>query len=75
MKLSVIAAGISLAISAHASFAFDLKSADVKPGGRLSDQQVANAFGCSGGNLSPQLTWKNPPKGTKSQIPPAKPVA
>ena len=66
MKLSVIAAGISLAISAHASFVFDLKSADVKPGGRLSDQQVANAFGCSGGNLSPQLTWKNPPKGTKS---------
>ena len=66
MKLSVIAAGIFLVISVQTSFAFDLKSADVKPGGRLSDQQVANAFGCSGGNQSPQLTWKNPPKGTKS---------
>ena len=66
MKQSVITAGLCLAVSAQVSLAFDLKSADMKPGGRLSEQQVANAFGCNGGNLSPQLTWKNPPKGTKS---------
>ena len=66
MKLSVITAGHCLAVSAQVSFAFDLKSAEMKPGSRLSEQQVANGFGCSGGNLSPQLTWSNPPKGTKS---------
>lgn len=66
MKPSVIIAGVCLAASVQASLAFDLKSADMKPGGRLAEPQVANAFGCNGGNLSPQLTWNNPPKGTKS---------
>lgn len=27
---------------------------------------VFNGFGCSGDNLSPQLSWNNAPKGTKS---------
>ena len=66
MRLSIIAAGICLAVSSQVSLAFDLTSTDMKAGGRLSEQQVANAFGCSGANLSPQLAWKNPPEGTKS---------
>jgi hypothetical protein len=66
MKPSAITAGIFLAVSAQTSIAFDLKSADLKRGATLSEQQVANGFGCTGGNLSPQLSWNSPPKGTRS---------
>lgn len=45
-----------------------LKSADVKPGATLTDQQVFNGFGCSGANVSPQLSWSGAPEGTKSFV-------
>lgn len=45
--------------------AFTLSSPDIKPGGRISEAQVFNGFGCSGGNISPALSWKHPPAGTK----------
>lgn len=32
----------------------------------LSQTHFANGFGCAGGNLSPEISWKNAPKGTKS---------
>ncbi len=38
-------------------------------GGTLSQKQFASAaagFGCTGGNLSPQLSWSHLPAGTKS---------
>jgi Raf kinase inhibitor-like YbhB/YbcL family protein len=47
---------------------FALKSADVKPDSMLGDQQVFNGFGCSGANVSPQLSWTDPPAGTKSFV-------
>jgi Raf kinase inhibitor-like YbhB/YbcL family protein len=34
--------------------------------GQLSVNEVFNGFGCSGKNVSPQLSWENAPKGTKS---------
>ena len=43
---------------------FSLKSKDLL--GQLSQNQVFNSFGCSGKNMSPQLTWENAPKETKS---------
>ena len=43
---------------------FTLKSNDI--GGQITNQQVFNDFGCAGKNISPQLSWKNAPKGTKS---------
>ncbi|MBS1582678.1 MAG: YbhB/YbcL family Raf kinase inhibitor-like protein [Bacteroidetes bacterium] len=43
---------------------FTLKSADV--GGQATEKQVFNSFGCTGQNLSPQLSWENAPAGTKS---------
>lgn len=43
---------------------FTLKSADV--GGQATEKQVFNGFGCSGANVSPQLSWENVPEGTKS---------
>ncbi|MEO8588778.1 MAG: YbhB/YbcL family Raf kinase inhibitor-like protein [Flavobacteriales bacterium] len=35
-------------------------------GGQATMDQVYNSFGCTGSNVSPQLSWKNAPEGTKS---------
>lgn len=43
---------------------FTLSSPDIA--GQLSSKQVFNGFGCSGENISPKLSWKNAPEGTKS---------
>ncbi len=43
---------------------FTLKSKDL--GGQATIQQVFNGFGCTGGNISPELHWENAPEGTKS---------
>ncbi|MFY9071474.1 YbhB/YbcL family Raf kinase inhibitor-like protein [Aliarcobacter butzleri] len=43
---------------------FTLTSSDLK--GQLTKKQEFNGFGCSGENISPQLSWENAPKGTKS---------
>ena len=43
---------------------FTLTSRDIS--GQLSGDQVFSGFGCTGGNLSPQLSWGNAPEGTKS---------
>lgn len=53
-------------IMANLSFAqtFTLKSKDI--GGQMTLQHVLNGFGCTGQNLSPQLSWENAPAGTKS---------
>ena len=43
---------------------FTLKSKDV--GGQATNKQVFNGFGCTGENVSPQLSWENAPADTKS---------
>lgn len=43
---------------------FTLDSEDIS--GQLSEHQVYNAFGCSGNNISPHLSWHNAPRNTKS---------
>lgn len=55
-----------LPLAAYAAGKFTLESAEVKPNVKIADKQVYNSFGCSGGNVSPSLTWTNPPPGTKS---------
>lgn len=45
---------------------FTLASPQIKPGGRIADEQVFNGFGCQGANLSPALQWKGAPADTKS---------
>jgi Raf kinase inhibitor-like YbhB/YbcL family protein len=45
---------------------FTLTSPDIAPGGKIAEAQVYNSFGCSGGNVSPALSWSNAPAGTKS---------
>ncbi len=55
-----------LPFCAFAAGKFTLESAEVKPNQKIADAHVFKGFGCDGGNLSPSLTWKNAPQGTKS---------
>ncbi len=43
-----------------------LTSPDIAPGAKIADEQVFNSFGCTGGNISPALSWSGAPTGTKS---------
>jgi len=54
-----------LGCSLNAS-AFQLTSNDIQEGSRMAAKFSANTFGCTGNNTSPQLNWKDAPKGTKS---------
>lgn len=45
---------------------FELSSTDVAAGAPIAQKFVFNGFGCTGGNVSPALGWKNAPAGTKS---------
>ncbi len=64
---ALAAAALTLAGAAVAADgAFTLQSSAVTPNGALSNDQVYNGFGCSGGNVSPALAWSGAPKGTRS---------
>jgi Raf kinase inhibitor-like YbhB/YbcL family protein len=41
-------------------------SADLKDGATMANEQVLKGFGCTGGNVSPALSWSGAPAGTKS---------
>ena len=60
--------GLMGILSATSTFAagFTLKSTDVAPKATFSNAQVFNGFGCSGSNISPQLSWSGAPSGTQS---------
>lgn len=45
---------------------FQLASPTVKHKSTIGNDHVFNGFGCTGGNVSPELTWSNAPKETKS---------
>jgi len=45
---------------------FTLKSKDISHGDFMKKTQEFQGFGCSGGNLSPQLSWSGAPKGTEA---------
>ena len=66
VALSLLAvAGLA---STSAANAMTLTSPDVKPGGKIADEQVYKGPGsdCTGGNVSPALSWSGAPKGVKS---------
>lgn len=43
-----------------------LTSQDIKQGQFMQAAQEFQGFGCTGGNLSPQLSWSNVPEGTEA---------
>jgi Raf kinase inhibitor-like YbhB/YbcL family protein len=57
-----------LAQPALAAGKFTVKSSDMKAGGKLPDRSVFNSMGCNGSNVSPELSWTNPPAGAKSFV-------
>jgi Raf kinase inhibitor-like YbhB/YbcL family protein len=53
-------------LSASGANALTLTSLDIKPGGKIADEQAFNGADCTGKNVSPALGWTGAPKGTKS---------
>jgi Raf kinase inhibitor-like YbhB/YbcL family protein len=60
------ALAITALLTAASTYAqtFTLTSKSV--GGQATEQQVFNSFGCTGKNMSPELSWAHAPAGTKS---------
>jgi hypothetical protein len=46
--------------------AFTVSSTDLHDGSPVHSEQVYDKDACTGGNVSPQLSWRNAPPGTKS---------
>ena len=59
------AAALSVSTASRAQ-TFALSSPDVRDGQAIAQTFAFNGFGCTGQNLSPALTWRNAPAGTKS---------
>ena len=66
--LTALAAAVALSTATHVwaqpPSAFKLTSSDLKS--TFQQSQIFNGFGCTGGNVSPQLSWSGAPAGTKS---------
>jgi Raf kinase inhibitor-like YbhB/YbcL family protein len=54
------------AAEAGSAQAFEVKSPDIAEGKKIDMKHVYDSFGCTGGNVSPELSWSEPPAGTKS---------
>jgi len=68
MRMNAIMIGAAMLLVAQPALAadFTLTSPEVANGSQLPAQQVFNGFGCTGGNVSPTLTWSGAPADTKS---------
>jgi Raf kinase inhibitor-like YbhB/YbcL family protein len=51
---------------AAAGAPFKVTSPVIKPGTKIGMEQVFSGFGCTGGNISPELSWSEAPKDAKS---------
>jgi Raf kinase inhibitor-like YbhB/YbcL family protein len=59
--------GMAVAMASQASD-FVLTSPDARLVASVPEKYTAKAFGCSGGNVSPALSWHGAPAGTKSFV-------
>jgi Raf kinase inhibitor-like YbhB/YbcL family protein len=67
LRHAVAALALSFAVGAVAAGgSFRLHSPSIAPDSMLSNDQVYSGFGCSGKNISPALSWKGAPSGTRS---------
>jgi Raf kinase inhibitor-like YbhB/YbcL family protein len=64
--LAMLATALALGTSADAA-EFQAVSRSFAPG-VLANAQFANAMGCTGDNISPDISWSNAPEGTKSFV-------
>jgi Raf kinase inhibitor-like YbhB/YbcL family protein len=65
MKKTLIALSLGVSLSAQAAD-FTLSSKRIAAGGSIAAEHYWNNFGCTGGNVMPDLQWRNVPAGTKS---------
>lgn len=65
-SLAGILIGLSLALPAAHAADFSLRSKHLADGGSIDARHYWNNFGCTGGNVMPDLEWRNAPAGTKS---------
>jgi Raf kinase inhibitor-like YbhB/YbcL family protein len=73
---AALALGLGLGVAGNADAAamkkspamgkMSVTSAEIRPGATIADEQVANLFGCKGGNVSPGLKWSGAPAAAKS---------
>lgn len=64
MTRTITSALLALTLSTPA-LAFEAQSPDLADG-KVANDFVFSGFGCTGGNQSPAITWKDAPEGTKS---------
>lgn len=65
VRIPLLFSGVAIAgLLCAQSGTFSVTSSSI--GGQATEEQVFNSFGCTGKNTSPQLSWTNPPEGTKS---------
>jgi Raf kinase inhibitor-like YbhB/YbcL family protein len=61
------ALGISaLGAGAAGAQSMTLTSPEIAEGATIANEQLLKGFGCTGGNVSPALSWSGAPSGTKS---------
>ena len=66
-RLALLIAGLSLAgLSAAHAQTMTLTSPDIEEGATIANEQVFK--GCTGGNVSPALSWSGAPKAAKSFV-------
>jgi Raf kinase inhibitor-like YbhB/YbcL family protein len=56
---------LTIAGFASGANAMTLTSPDIKSGGEIAEEQVYKGGECTGGNVSPALSWSGAPPGTK----------
>lgn len=67
MRITGYLAAVSLCLSSSViAGALTLSSKDIAQNQLMPKAQEFNGFGCSGSDLSPQLSWSGAPQGTKS---------
>lgn len=65
MKKTLIALSLGVSLSAQAAD-FTLSSKSIAVGGSIAAEHYWNNFGCTGGNVMPDLQWRNAPADTRS---------
>ncbi|MEO5372737.1 MAG: YbhB/YbcL family Raf kinase inhibitor-like protein [Alphaproteobacteria bacterium] len=66
MKITALTLAFVLTSGSAMAAGLTLTSMDLVDGGVLPAKHVFNGFGCSGGNVSPALSWSGAPEGTRS---------
>ena len=67
MKLFAMTTAALMIAGAAQAADFKVTSPDFKDG-TVQEAQFSNVFGCTGGNVSPEISWSGAPEGTKSFV-------